>query len=170
MQPSHVFLILGGLEGEDGWVDSAGMLGLRDQLVAAGFVVSVFTWDHSQHVDAPIATWSTTPGALTIVIGFSGGAARATWLHQPIDLLIGYDPSPAWWVRPIHNVKKAICYHNNHPAMWVPFIGWLGGGQYEGPQVMTYEINGGKGEWHMAVQFDNDLHNKTVAACQALVA
>jgi pimeloyl-ACP methyl ester carboxylesterase len=64
---------------------------------------------------------------LVIVIGYSGGGSRATWLANlpakpKIDLMVLYDPSPTWQMKAIYaNVKKALCYRNNHA-----FLFWIG--------------------------------------------
>jgi hypothetical protein len=48
-----------------------------------------------------------------MVIGYSGGGSRATWLANlpakpKIDLMVLYDPSPTWQMKAIYaNVKKA---------------------------------------------------------------
>ena len=151
------FMLLGGVSGTVfDYPTTLGMLGLRDQLVAAGFQVTVDPWGMWREVDHDIAVLrQASPLTLIIVIGYSGGASYATWMQSQIDLLIGYDPSPAGNVRELRpSVKKALCYHNNHPALWWPGIGWLGAGRYVGPQVTTVEINGGKGEFHLAVCYD----------------
>ena len=151
----HVYLLLGGLFGGDGVVDSRGMLDLQDQLKALGFPVTTFYWSDYAKVDQE------PEAGKRIVIGYSGGGSRATWLKKPIDLMVLYDPSPAWQMKPCgKNVAKAICYHNTAPMM-----AGLGGGVLTGPQVTTIDI----AEQHLALQYNPDLHKRTVAACQALV-
>jgi hypothetical protein len=109
---------------------------------------------------------------IVIVIGYSGGGAKATWLangyfggsypkdalpRPQIDLMILYDPSPTWSMMPIQdNVKRAICYRNVTPL----FFG-LGGGVLVGnnTQIDTIDIF----EHHWLVQMDSMLHQRTIA-------
>jgi hypothetical protein len=120
--------------------------------------------------------------AKIVVIGYSGGGSRATWLaNMPskpqIDLMVHYDPSPRWQMKPIGtNVKKALCYHNTQPLMWVPGIGSLGGGELvpsaaardvlDTPAIETVDI----AEQHFLVQVDQSLHQRTVDAVRSLVS
>ena len=141
-------ILLGGLWGWDGYVTSRGMLGLQAQLQVSGFEVEAFTWDNYKQANAPI------------VIGYSGGGSRATWLKFPIELMILYDPSPSWQMEPIGtNVKKVICYQNTSPMM----LG-LGGGVAIGPQVETIMVS----EQHLLIQYDQSLHNRTLHAIAAM--
>jgi hypothetical protein len=90
--------------------------------------------------------------------------------------MVYYDPSPKWQMKPIStNVKKALCYHNIKPMMWVPGIGDLGGGQLighalgssrpvDGPSIETINI----AEQHMLVQINQSVHERTVKAVRAL--
>ena len=155
MNDAKVYLLLGGLFGGDGIVDSRGMLDLGDQLKALGFPVTTFYWSDYEKVDQePLA-------GKRIVIGFSGGGSRATWLIRHIDLMVLYDPSPAWQMKPCgKNVAKAISYHNTAPMM-----GNLGGGVLTGPQVTSIDI----AEPHLEVQHDAALHKRTIEACEALI-
>jgi hypothetical protein len=100
-----------------------------------------------------------------VVVGYSGGGSRATWLansilHKTIDLIVTYDPSPVWQMQNLPpNVKKAITFQNQTPR----FFG-LGGGVLTGPRVDRYLI----AEDHLAVQFDERLHQITLDAIQKL--
>jgi pimeloyl-ACP methyl ester carboxylesterase len=144
----HVTLLLGGLWGPDGWVDSRGMLALRDRLPECQF--DVFQWND----------WVRAARELNddaIIIGYSGGGSRATWLaeetRKTIALMVLYDPSPRWQLKRIGtNVEKTICYWNTHPEM-----GGLGGGKATGHNVSIYEYS----EQHLAVQYDEHLHALT---------
>jgi hypothetical protein len=156
----HVFLMLGGLQGTDGWVTSAGMYGLRSSLASLPDVtVTTYDWLSYKKVAADIALLPKDD--IVIVIGYSGGGARATWLaNMPskpqIDLMVVYDPSPAWGMQVIGpNVKRAICYRNVTPY----FFG-LGGGVLVGRDtpVETIDIF----EQHMLVQVDATLHQRTI--------
>lgn len=179
-----VHLLLGGITGPDGWVTSAGMLGLRDKLTALpGVSTLTYTWNDWQKAAHDVA--AAEGGSKIVVIGYSGGGSRATWLAnfhdagvladgmmietmQPsIDLMVLYAPSPARQMQPIgQNVHKAINYHNTAPFMWVPFIGSLGGGVLVGPNVTTIDI----AEQHLLVQADGYLHAHTIEAVQQLQA
>src|SRR5262249_37342497 len=101
----HVYLLLGGLQGQDGWVTGAGMYGLRSPLAQLPDVtVTTYGWPSYKKVAADIAVLPKDD--IVIVIGYSGGGAKATWLaNMPskpqIDLMIMYDPSPPWGMQVI---------------------------------------------------------------------
>ena len=177
----QVYLLLGGLVGSDGSVTSAGMFKLAKMLRALpDTTVTIYTWD--KWAEAYKTILANEGKAKIVVVGYSGGGSRATWLaNMPskpqIDLMVYYDPSPKWQMKPIStNVKKALCYHNIKPMMWVPGIGDLGGGQLignalgssggtvNGPSIETINI----AEQHMLVQIDQSLHERTVKAVRAL--
>jgi hypothetical protein len=159
----HVFLLLGGLSFMNGWaasVASAGMLRLQSSLAALPDVeVSLYDWRSFKEAGDDIALLPKDD--IVIVIGYSGGGSRATWLanlpsEPKIDLMILYDPSPSWDMKVIGpNVKQAICYHNV-----TPFFFGLGGGVLVGnnTQIDTIDIN----ENHMLVQTDTTLHQRTI--------
>jgi hypothetical protein len=156
----HVYLLLGGLQGRDGWVTSAGMFGLRSSLAELPDVtVTTYDWPSYKKVAADIALLPKDD--IVIVIGYSGGGAKATWLANlpskpQIDLMVMYDPSPSWGMQVIGpNVKRALCYCNVTPA----FFG-LGGGVLRGrdTHVETVKIY----EQHMLVQIDQTLHQRTI--------
>jgi len=156
----HVYLLLGGLQGKDGWVTSAGMYRLRSSLAELPDVtVSTYDWPSYKKVAADIALLPKDD--IVVVIGYSGGGAKATWLANlpskpQIDLMVLYDPSPPWGMQVIGpNVKRALCYCNVTPV----FFG-LGGGVLRGrdTQVETVKIY----EQHMLVQVDQTLHQRTI--------
>jgi hypothetical protein len=159
----HVFLLLGGLSFMNGWaasVASAGMLRLQSSLAALPDVeVTQYDWRSFKEAGDDIVLLP--KGDIAIVIGYSGGGSRATWLanlpsEPKIDLMILYDPSPSWDMKVIGpNVKQAICYHNVTPS----FFG-LGGGVLVGnnTQIDTVDIS----ENHMLVQTDTTLHQRTI--------
>ena len=167
---ARVFILLGGVEGPDGWLDSAGMEGLGQQLGKLPDVhVSIFTWDQWQSAIEPIEDTS----GKVVIIGYSGGGSRATYLANAlmgkaaIDLMVLYDPSPKWQMQPIGlNVVRAVCYHNTNPMMLVPMLGELGGGVLTGFGVETIDI----AEQHLLVQADQRLHAETIAAVKKLLA
>ncbi len=156
----HVYLLLGGLQGKDGWVTSAGMFWLRSSLAELPDVtVTTYDWPSYRKVAADIALLPKDD--IVIVIGYSGGGAKATWLANlpskpQIDLMVVYDPSPSWGMQVIGpNVNRALCYCNVTPA----FFG-LGGGVLRGrdTHVETVKIY----EQHMLVQIDQTLHQRTI--------
>ena len=57
------------------------------------------------------------------------------------------------------NVGKAICYCNS-----MPFMLGLGGAELRGESVETVPIY----EHHLAVQFDEGLHSRTIAEIEKL--
>ena len=75
----HVYLLLGGVNSSDGWATSAGMFGLRSSLAALPDVeVTTYEWASFKKAANDIA--SLPPDDIVIVIGYSGGGAKATWL------------------------------------------------------------------------------------------
>ncbi len=177
----QVYLLLGGLVGTDGTVTSAGMFRLANMLrELPDTTVTTYNWNNWP--DAYRAILANQGKAKIVVIGYSGGGSRATWLaNMPskprIDLMVHYDPSPRWQMKPIGtNVKKALCYHNTQPLMWVPGIGSLGGGEVVAsaaakevlamPAIETVDI----AEQHFLVQVDQSLHQRTVDAVRSLLA
>lgn len=166
----QIHVLLGGMTG--GALDrvpplNAGMNNLVHMLAPLG--VKTWTWGQWQSAWRDIHdNWKS--GNQIIIIGYSGGGTRGTWLCNaikpaPVALLVVYDPSPARQMRPIgNNVRRAVCYHNLSPAMWFPGVGWLGGGIVTGdgseptPVIETVPIS----EWHLAVQFDEKLHRHTM--------
>jgi hypothetical protein len=167
----QVHILLGGLVSWDGYVTSAGMFGLAKQLRALpGVSVTTSTWGSWQNVYSAI-THRTVGPTKVVVIGYSGGGTRATWLanysSKPrIDLMVLYDPSPKWQMQVIDtNVKSALCYYNANPMM-PSFNGMLGGGRLVGKtKIETFTIS----EQHLAVQFDQSLHARTLAAVKQIV-
>jgi pimeloyl-ACP methyl ester carboxylesterase len=176
----QVYLLLGGLVGSDGPVTSAGMLQLAKMLRALPDTeVRTYTWD--KWAEAYKSILANEGKAKIVVVGYSGGGSRATWLANmsskpQIDLMVNYDPSPKWQMKPIgSNVKKALCFHNSKPMMWMPGVGDLGGGQLVG-NAPGFGGRPGHGpieiiniaEQHMLVQVDQSLHERTVKAVGAL--
>ena len=178
----QVFLLLGGLVGTDGTVTSAGMFHLANMLrELPDTTVTTYNWNNWPDAYKTILAYQGK--AKIVVVGYSGGGSRATWLaNMPakpqIDLMVHYDPSPRWQMKPISaNVKKALCYHNTNPMMWVPGIGTLGGGELiasaagragdaiAAPSIETVDI----AEQHFLVQVDQSLHQRTVDAVRSLV-
>ena len=160
-----VYVLLGGFMGVDGYVDSDGML-----LLAGRIATIPYTWVETY----PWASWITAANRIwgrsakdckVAVVGYSGGGSRATWLansvlHKTIDLMVTYDPSPKWQMQNLPpNVKKAITYQNQ-----IPFAFGLGGGELTGPNVERYMV----AEDHLAVQFDERLHQITLQAIGVL--
>ena len=162
------FILRGGIlpGGGDGVVSSAGMDLLGNRLTDLGCVVSRYNW--GAWLTAAQDLWrAQAAGSKIVLIGYSGGGSRATWLadlpNKPqIDLMVLYDPSPAWQMKPIGpNVKRAICYHNTTPLMF-----GLGGGVLTGTtKIETVDI----AEQHLAVQFDGKLHDLTISAVRSLL-
>jgi len=160
-----VFILLGGLVGLDGYAVSPGILYLGHKLEAFADVTT-YNWSAQREVTRQIANLD--PGDKVVLIGYSGGGFAITQVAEElngkephkIDLLIAYDPSPAWSMASLgKNVAKAICYCNSHPLM----LG-LGGAQLRGHSVETVPIS----QQHLAVQFDGSLHKRTIAEVEKL--
>ena len=161
-----VFILLGGLVGLDGYAVSPGILMLAHRLDAFGDVTR-HNWTAQREVTRDVAQLD--PNDRVVLIGYSGGGFAITRIADTlngnpphkIDLLIAYDPSPAWSMRSLgKNVAKAICYCNTMPLM----LG-LGGAQLRGQSVETVPIS----QQHLAVQFDESLHQRTIAEIEKLV-
>lgn len=161
----QVHILLGGLTTwGDGYLTSGGMYGLADQLRKLP-EISVTVWQWAQWIECMRAI---KPGKVAI-IGYSGGGSRATWLanayKKDIDLMVLYDPSPNWQMEPVYaNVKQVVCYQNDTPMMPVPtwrppFVMFLGGGVVEAhTNSSVFHI----AEQHLAVQYDQVLHKRTI--------
>jgi pimeloyl-ACP methyl ester carboxylesterase len=156
-----VFILLGGLTGGQGeQLVNVGMRALALQLQQIpGMRVTQYPWGEYERVALNHHYDS------VVVIGYSGGGSRATWLADEhpltIDLMVLYDPSPAWQMKPLKdNVKRAICYHNTNPM-----FGRLGGGILRGPHVETIDI----AEFHLTVETNPILHARTIAAVKELL-
>lgn len=163
---NRIYILLGGFWGADGYATSVGMFGLRSMLSALPGV-ECFTYQWAKFEDAATDIKKHEDASKIIVVGYSGGGSRATWLanlpSKPrVDLMICYDPSPKWQMKRIgDNVKRAISYHNTAPY----FFG-LGGGVLVGKQVETIDI----AENHMLVQSDTTLHARTVDEVRKAIA
>ena len=73
----HVYLLLGGINSTDGWVTSAGMFGLQSSLAALPDVeVTTYEWASFKKALDDIALLPKDD--IVIVIGYSGGGAKAT--------------------------------------------------------------------------------------------
>jgi pimeloyl-ACP methyl ester carboxylesterase len=162
---THIIVLLGGLFGPDGSVDSRGMIDLAARLKPFGGVTVVYWSSYETAISQILATPKDDP---IILVGYSGGGSRATWVAgavypRPIKLLVAYDPSPSWQMTPLKtNVERALCYHNNTPLM----LG-LGGGEITGvAHIENIEI----AEQHLALQYDESLHQRTIAAVKEAAA
>jgi pimeloyl-ACP methyl ester carboxylesterase len=161
-----IFILLGGLIGPDGYAVSPGIIRLAHRLDALG-EVTTHNWTAQRDVTERIANLDANDKV--VLIGYSGGGFAITQIAEElngkephkIDLLIAYDPSPAWSMKSLgKNVAKAICYCNTSPLM----LG-LGGAQLRGQSVEIVPIS----EQHLAVQFDESLHKRTIAEVEKLV-
>jgi hypothetical protein len=162
---TYVYVLLGGLAGADGYVDSNGLLLLAGRIAnIPNTWVEIYPW--RDWVTAANRVWArSSKDARVAVVAYSGGGSRATWLansvlHKSIDLIVTYDPSPKWQMQNLPpNVKKAITFENQ-----IPFIFGLGGGELTGPNVQHFLIR----EEHLLVQFDERLHQITLQAIEDL--
>lgn len=161
MTKVRCFILMGGMAGPDGSAFSRGMVSLSQRINAIdGVMCSHHYWSSWSAVENQIKK---LPKDLkTAVVGYSGGGSRLTWMNTEIDLAVGYDPSPTYQVWGVKNYERALCYHNTQVNYLLGFR--LGGGQYRGANVETTEINMN----HLAVQFAEELHLKTLAAIERL--
>jgi pimeloyl-ACP methyl ester carboxylesterase len=128
--------------------------------------ITTYRWTSQREVTRSIAQLD--PDDKVVLIGYSGGGFAIAQIADElngnpphkVDLLIAYDPSPAWRMTSLgRNVAKAICYCNSMPLM----LG-LGGAELRGESVETIPIY----EQHLAVQFDENLHRRTIAEIEKL--
>ncbi len=154
----RIFIMRGGVIGIDGPLTSPGMDALGREITArTGLTPRLFNWNEWEGVADRIALIPAIDQI--ILIGYSGGGSRATFVcnrlaPKRIDLLILYDPSPWWQMEPVTtNVSKAICFHNQNPALLT-----FGGGHLKGPNVVEIQIS----EQHLFVQSDERLHDVTI--------
>ena len=161
-----IYILLGGLVGVDGYAVSPGILMLARRLEAYGDV-TIRPWSAQRDVTYRVAALK--PNDKVVLIGYSGGGFAITQIADElngkhghkVDLLVAYDPSPIWSMRALgKNVGKAVCYCNSMPLM----LG-LGGAELRGQSVENVPIS----QQHLAVQFDESLHQKTIAEIEKLV-
>jgi pimeloyl-ACP methyl ester carboxylesterase len=163
-----IFVLRGGIlpTGSDGPVSSRGMDLLADRL--QGNRRSIYRYNWGKWFQARADILGRVGKSKIVVIGYSGGGSRATWIaeaapHPAIDLMVLYDPSPRWQMDPISgNVLRAVCYYNRLPLMF-----GLGGGRLIGTApIETITV----AEQHLAVQFDERLHQYTINEVERLEA
>lgn len=140
--------------GQGGFITSMGMYALATRIRALSPKLLVTTHDWYEHLDLPAEP--------SILIGYSLGANSVTWNAangRPVKLAVCYDPSALGIiVQPRHNIEKLLLYHNNS---FEP-IGHL---RFQGPQVETTEVHTS----HLFVCYDEELHQKTLAAVRKIV-
>ncbi len=145
------------LMGQGGRVTSPGMVSLASRLPNA----TVHSWDDGDVIPG-VNTW---PSKVAIV-GFSLGANALGHIgahaRREIDLGVAYDPSRlsplvANGVQSAPQFKRLICFQN--VGAW-----FFGGSGYLGNNVETIKVN----TFHLAIQFDESLHARTISAIKAL--
>lgn len=148
------------LLGQGGRMTSPGMVSLAQRLGA-----SVNSWNDGDVLSAI----NQTKGKIA-VIGYSLGANQLGWISKyvtrKIDLGVAYDPS---WMSPLvkyldgkyaqvaPKFNRLICYRNSGAWIW-------GGSTYTGKNVEEHVVNA----FHLGIQFNETLHQKTIAAVAAL--
>lgn len=117
-------------------------------------------------------------GQKVVCVGYSGGGSRLTEFNHNLpevvmDLMILYDPSPAWQMKQLSDsIKRVITYQNAsvETAMMPSPYGMLGAGvvtftRFESnSRIERHVIR----EQHLAVQHDEALHTITINAIKAL--
>ncbi len=146
---------------------SFGMSQLADRLRSYGHT-TYHDWN-DQSVISAVNAWSAQDKVA--IVGFSLGANELGWMDKhfsrDVDLGVAYDPSRqsplvvpfsnGEYVQRADKYKRFLCYYN--PGTW-----FYGGSRYLGHQVETTKIN----MPHLMVQFDEGLHQKTLAAVKGL--
>jgi hypothetical protein len=151
---NHIYILLGGFFSVDGLITSAGMYALAAMLSGQpNTKIVTLPWGAYEYVARDIQSRRKT--GRDIVIAYSGGVSRASWLPPlPIDLMVLYDPSPSWQMKPIpYQVKRTVCYENSTPMFFN-----LGGGKCTGKGRIAHVAIA---EPHMLVQLDPSLHRHT---------
>ncbi len=151
------------IDGQGGFLTSMGMHRLASRLAQIpGLTVTTHPW---KYPGAIVDSIKRLPkGEQVILIGYSLGAHMTTYISNSMPsrrfaLLVAYDPSiySAYQGGPGSNVKRMLLYHNNGSSTF-------GHARIPGRQVETTEIT----EGHMAVDDDERLHAKTIAAVRAV--
>ena len=165
-----VHVLLGGVTGGalEAYIPgiNTGILHLADDISALGNArVRIWPWgDWRKCAETLVA------GARHVLIGYSGGGTRAIYVARtefsiPIDLMVLYDPSPDWQIVPVPgNVKHCICYWNKSPLMF-----GLGGGKPSALSTKTHLEIVPVSMQHLAVQYSQVLHTKTLGAIKELL-
>ncbi len=150
---------------------SPGMAALAKQLEPYG-ETTFHPWDDPNVV---MGMDTISDSIKVAIIGYSLGANQLGWIDhhtsRKIDLGVAYDPSKqsplvtrmlvgfkqVEFIQRAPHFKRILCYY--HPNAW-----FYGGSRYIGTNVETTTIN----MPHLAVQFSQELHAKTIEAVQAL--
>jgi dienelactone hydrolase len=146
--------------GQGGIVTSPGMLDLAGRLRKLGNTVTTHNWDDYNRIAADIRKLpATTP---VVLVGFSLGAGSTTrvamGVKRRIALAVAYDPSVWDRIPPAgKNIQRLLLYRNGGPDLW-------GHARIIGKQVETTEVY----SFHLAVQFDERLHRKTIEAVRRI--
>jgi pimeloyl-ACP methyl ester carboxylesterase len=148
--------------GQGGVLTSPGMLQLAGRLRKLGNTVTTHNWDEYNRIAADIRKMpASTP---VVLIGFSLGAGSTTRValgvpKRRIALAVAYDPS-IWDRIPAagKNIQRLLLYRNGGPDLW-------GHATITGKQVETTDVY----SMHLAVQFDERLHAKTINAVKRVM-
>ena len=146
--------------GQYGYATSWGMDQLAKQLNKFG-PTFVYNWDDVSYVIPEINKQSGKVG----VVGFSLGANDLGFINdrvkRRIELGVAYDPSRlsplvrrtlgGTYIQTVTMYDRLVCYY--HPDAWM-----FGGSKYEGPGVVTVDIN----IPHLWVHCNQGLHNRTI--------
>lgn len=148
------------LMGQGGRLTSPGMVSLAGRLKQHGDT-TLHSWDDADVI--PSINRSTLKIA---VVGYSLGANAighiGSYAKRQIDLGVAYDPSRLSplannGIEYAPNFKRVLCYQN--VGAW-----FFGGAGYAGKNVETVKVS----TFHLAIQFDEMLHAKTIAAIAGL--
>ncbi len=156
-EAARVYVIMG----QGGSLTSGGMRGLAARIAQIpGMRVSVHKWKYPNVIVNDIRRLPRNERV--VLVGYSLGANATTWIsngvRRPIELAVAYDPSIFSYILPAPpNVKRFLLYHNNGRS-------GFGHARIVGPQVETVEIS----EGHLAVDYDQRLHARTIAAVRAV--
>jgi hypothetical protein len=146
-----------------GWrFTSQGMVMLGGRLGENTFI---YGWDSPEVIIKIL--WALSRGHKVVVIGYSLGANQlgfiSAHIKDMIDLGVAYDPSrysPLTFedkygdhYQTAPNFKRFLCYQNT--GAW-----FFGGSYYVGKNVELTRVF----DFHLGIQFNETLHQKTIAA------
>ena len=171
----HCYILEGGIWGVDGIVDSTGMVSLANRIKAMFPQIQTETHYWSSYVTVENEIKKLFVTDKVILIGYSGGGSRATYVandvaySHKIDLIIGYDPSPKGQMQVMKsNVVRAVTYYNTSILSRISMLG-LGGGQFSGSKSTQFSVHS-ISQQHLAVQFNEALHQITFQEIKQLIA
>ncbi len=149
--------------GQFGWITSIGMANLANRIAGLNpdCPVTTHSWKYPSEINIDITKLGLK--VPIILVGYSLGAnsvtIAASAIKRDIALGICYDPSVLGIIRqPTPNIKRLLLYHNTSNEPWGHLV-------FYGPQVEQTNLS----TWHLAVCFNEGLHQRTLAAIKQVI-